>query len=121
MCKDTCTCTVMYGVHVHISFSPYPSNSDPSLTPHNVHHVMEVVSQREWRYVGRMLLVPTSILHKIVKCSSHDEKMSALANYVATIISGITWETVANVLYRHDEERAVERAKPYLHTVPGGS
>ena len=122
MCKDTCTCTVMYGVHVHVSFSPYPSTSDPSLTPHNVSHVMEVVSQEGWRYVGVLLSVPESIQNKIdVQCSSHDEKTSSLANYVATTIPGITWETIATVLYREDEGRAVERAKPYLHTVPGGS
>ena len=122
MCKDTCICTVMYGVHVHISFSPYPSTSDPSLTPHNVSHVMEVVSQTQWRNVGGLLSVPRSILDKIdVECSSHDEKMSAVANYVATITPGITWETIASELYQKDEERAVERAKPYLHTVPGGS
>ena len=71
--------------------------------------------------MGRRLLVPESILDKIyVKCSSHDE-MSDVANYVATIIPGITWETIATGLYQCDEERAVERAKPYLHTVPGGS
>ena len=122
MCKDTCTCTVMYGVHVHISFSPYPSTSDPSLTPHNVSHVMEVVRQEWWRDVGERLSVPQSILDKIdVECSSHDEKMSAVANYVATTIPGITWETIAAVLYQLDEDRAVERAKPHLHTVPGGS
>ena len=75
-----------------------------------------------WKNVGWLLSVPDSILDKIdVECSSHDEKMSALANYVATTIPGITWETIATVLYREDEERAVERAKPYLHTVPGGS
>ena len=119
MCKDTYTCSVMYGVHVHISFSPYPSTSDPSLTPHNVSHVMEVVSQGN---VGGWLSVPDSILDKIdVECSSHGEKTSALANYVATTIPGITWETIATVLFQLDEERAVQRAKPYLHTVPGGS
>ena len=72
--------------------------------------------------MGSGLSVPQSILGKIdVKCSSDDEKMSAVANYVTTIIPGITWETIATVLYRRDEGRAVERAKPYLHTVPGGS
>ena len=122
MCKDTCTCTVMYGVHIHISFSPYPSTSDPSLTPHNVSHVMEAVSQEWWRHLGGLSSVPRSILDKInVKCSNDDEKMSAVANYVATTIPGITWETIACLLYQRDEERAVERAKPCLHTVPGGS
>ena len=72
--------------------------------------------------MGGGLSVPQSILDKInVKCSRHDEKISAVANYVATIIPGITWETIATELYQYDEERAVERAKPYLHTVPGGS
>ena len=107
---------------IHISFLPYPSTSDPSLTPHNVSQVMEVVSQGEWRYVGGLLSVPQSILYKIgVECSSPDEKVSAVTNYLATIIPGITWETIATVLYYCDEERAVERAKPYLHTVPGWS
>ena len=109
-------------VYMYISFSPYSSPSDPSLTRHNVNHVMEVVSQGRWRDVGRGFSVPRCIRNKIdVECSSHDEKMSAVANYVATNIPGITWETIATVLYQWDEERAVERAKPYLHTVPGGS
>ena len=64
--------------------------------------------------------MPDSILDKIdVECSSHDEKMSALANYVVTTIPGITWETIATTLYCHDEERAVELTKPYLHLIPG--
>ena len=70
--------------------------------------------------MGDELSVPGSILDKIdVECSSDDEKMSALANYVVTIIPGITWETIATVLYQWDENRAVERVKPYLHIVPG--
>lgn len=68
------------------------------------------------------LSVPGSIFKKInVECSSRDEKMSALANYVATIIPGITWETIASVLYQHGVERAVERTKTYLHMVTGES
>ena len=68
------------------------------------------------------LSVPDSILYKIdVECSSHDEETSALANYVVTTIPGITWETIATALYRLDEERAVERTKPYLHIIPGES
>ena len=72
--------------------------------------------------VGGMLSVPTSILDKIdAECSSHEEKISALADYVVTIIPGITWENVASYLYKSGEERALERAKPYLHVIPGES
>ena len=72
--------------------------------------------------MGGDLSVPECILDKIdVECSSDDEKMSAVANYVATIIPGITWKTIATELYKwdRDKETVVERAKPYLHIVPG--
>ena len=98
------------------------SHSDPSLTPHNVHQVMEVVRQEKWRDVGTILPVPFPILYKIdTECSSDDKKMSALVNYVVTIIPDITWEGIANRLYEMDEEKAVERVKPYLHIIPGES
>ena len=98
------------------------SHSDPSLTPHNVHQVMEVVRQETWIDVGMGLPVPSPILNKIdAECSSDDAKMSAVANYVVTIIPYITWEDIAVALYEEDEEKAVERVKPYLHVIPGGS
>ena len=101
---------------------PLLSHSDPSLTSHNVHQVMEVVRQARWGDVGRRLLLPSSILDKIDdECSSDAEKMSAVVNYVITIIPGITWEVIAAALYKEDEEKAVERVKPYLHIIPGGS
>lgn len=107
-----------YTLTVHVFHSLSSSTSDPSLTPHNVSQVMERVREVVWSG----LLVPTSILKKInVECSSHNEKTSALANYVATIIPGITWETIASVLYQHSMERALERIKPYLHIVTGES
>ena len=114
-----------YTLSVHVFHSLSPSTSDPSLTPHNVSQVMKVMEvhvrevwKRELVWTG--LSVPRSILKKInVECSSRNEKMSALANYVATIIPGITWETIASVLYQHGVEIALERAKPYLHIVPG--
>ena len=69
---------------------------------------------------GRLL--PRSILANIdVKCSNDDEKMSALINYVVTIIPSITWEKIAAALYEEDEEKAVERVKPYLHILSGWS
>ena len=70
--------------------------------------------------MGRDLSVPHSILDNIdVQYSSHEEKTSALANYVATILPGITWEIIASELYVCDEDRAVEQVKTYLHIVPG--
>lgn len=66
--------------------------------------------------------MPVSIRNKIeAECSNHYEKISALADYMVTIIPGITWETIVTALYRCDEVKAVEQAKPYLHTVPGES
>ena len=66
--------------------------------------------------------MPYHILIKIDdECSSDEEKMSAVINYVVTIIPGITWEDIAAALYEEDEEKAVERVKPYLHIIPGGS
>ena len=102
---------------------PLPiSHSDRSFTARNVHQVMEVVRQERWREVGGGLLVPRSILDEIdAECSSDDEKMSAVINYVVTIIPDITWEMIATTLYQNDEEKAVERVKPYLHILPGGS
>ena len=102
---------------------PLPiSHSDPSLISHNVRQVMEVVKQERWRVVGEELSVPDSILDKInAKSSSDDEKMSAVINYVVTIIPEITWERIAAALYEKHEEKAVERVKPYLHILPGGS
>ena len=68
----------------------------------------------------RVLSVPNSIWTKIdAECSSHEEKISALANYVATIRPDMTWEKIATVLYQSDQHRAVESVKPYLHTVHG--
>ena len=70
--------------------------------------------------MGILLSVPYAIRNKIsVECSSDDEKISTLANYVVTIIPNIDWEEIAAVLYKCAEERAVERTKSYLHTVPG--
>ena len=107
--------TILYHVYVHV-----PSFSDPSLTEQNVRHVMEVVEQRKWRSMGIWFSVPDSILNKIgFSYDTDDERISALANYMVTSIPGITWEKIASRLYRLDEERAVERAKPYLHIVPG--
>ena len=66
--------------------------------------------------------MPDPILDNIdAECSSDDEKMSAVVNYVVTIIPDITWEDIAAALYMEDEEKAVERVKPYLHIIPGGS
>ena len=66
------------------------------------------------------LSVPMAIRNKIsAECSSDDEKISTLANYVVTSLPNIDWEEIAAALYEYDEERAVERAKSYLHTVPG--
>ena len=74
------------------------------------------------RRVGRVFGVPVSILDKIdAKCSSEEEKISAVVNYVVTIVPCFTWEDIAARLYMEDEEEAVERVKPYLHTLPGGS
>ena len=70
--------------------------------------------------MGRRLSVPDAIRDNIsAECSSDDEKISTLANYVVTILPNIDWEEIAAVLYKRDEERAMERAKSYLHTVPG--
>ena len=75
---------------------------------------------RDWNGVGIWLSVPDAIRDKIsAECSSDDEKISTFANYIVTIIPNIDWEEIAAVLYKCDDERAVERAKSYLHTVPG--
>ena len=75
---------------------------------------------RLWRNVGDELSVPDAILNKIAdECSSDDERISALASYVVTTIPSITWEDIAGVLYKKDEERAVERVKPYLQIFDG--
>ena len=96
------------------------SPSDPSITSHAVHQVMQVVGEGWWRFVGFSLSVPPSILNNIdAKYSSHDEKLSALASYVATILPGITSERIASVLYEWDEHAAVEQVKTHLHIVPG--
>ena len=72
--------------------------------------------------VGGGLHVPESIRENIdAECSSDEEKMSAVINYVVTIVPDITWEKIAAGLYEEDEEKAVERVKPYLHILPGGS
>ena len=74
----------------------------------------------DWDDVGDWLSVPDTILIKISdECSSVDEKISTLANYVVTSLPNINWEEIAAALYWCDEERAVERVKSYLHTVPG--
>ena len=91
---------------------------DPTLNTRNVQQVMEGV--RDWDDVGGWLSVPDAICDKIsAECSSDDEKRSTLANYVVTILPNIDWERIAATLYYRDEERAMERAKSYLHTVPG--
>ena len=93
-------------------------HTDPTLNTRNVQRVMEGVG--DWDRVGISLSVPKAIRDKIsAECSSDDEKISILANHVVTILPNIDWEEIAAALYRCDEERAVERAKSYLHTVPG--
>ena len=93
-------------------------HTDPTLNTRNVQQVMEGV--RYWDRVGDQLVVPEAISNKIsAECSSDDEKISTLANYVVTILPNIDWEEITAALYMCDEERAVERAKSYLHTVPG--
>ena len=72
--------------------------------------------------MGIRLSVPYHILNKInAECSSDAEKMSAVVNYAVTTIPGITWEDIAAALYKEDEEKAMQRVKPYLHIIPGGS
>ena len=93
-------------------------HTDPTLNTRNVQQVMEGV--KNWNNVGIELSVPHAIRDKIsAECSSDDEKISTLANYVVTIVPNIDWEEIAAALYKCDEERAVERAKSYLHSVPG--
>ena len=66
--------------------------------------------------------MPSSVLNKInAECSSDAEKMSAVVNYAVATIPDITWEDIAAALYKEDEEKAMERVKPYLHIIPGGS
>ena len=75
---------------------------------------------RKWSDVGDWLLVPDAILDKIAnECSSNDERISALTSYVVTTIPNITWEDIAVALYSKDEERAVERVKPYIQRFDG--
>jgi len=75
---------------------------------------------REWWNLGFELSVPPAIRDKIaVECSSNDERISALASYVVTTLPSITWEDIAGVLYSVDEERAVERVKPYIQRFDG--
>ena len=70
--------------------------------------------------MGSRLSVPKAISIKIsAECSSDDEKISTLAKYVVTIVPNIDWEEIAAALYECDEERVMERATSYLHTVPG--
>ena len=111
----------MVNMFLFFSFSSLPS--DHSLTVHNVQRVMEGVVGIQLSLVELYLTVPESILDKIDECSSDEEKASALAKYVVTILPNVTWEEIAAALYRDNEERAVERAKSYLHTVdiPGES
>ena len=79
---------------------------------------MEMVEERKWQSVG--VSVPKPILASIdAEYSTHKEKMSALAEYVATTIPNITWEDIAAVLYQWDQDRAVERVKQYLNTFHG--
>ena len=93
-------------------------HTDPTLNTRNVQQVMEGV--RDWESVGVWLLVPKVIHNKIsAECSNDDENISILANYVVSILPNIDWEEIAAALYREDETRAMERAKSYLHTVPG--
>ena len=83
---------------------------------------MEVVRKEKWTCVGLSLTIPFPVLDKInSECSSHNEKIAALVVYVLTIIPGISWESIAIALYREDEERALERVKPYLYIIPGKS
>ena len=75
---------------------------------------------REWRGVGWWLSVPPAILVKIAnECSSNDESISTVASYVVTTLPSITWEHIAGALYTEDEERAVERVKPYIQRFDG--
>ena len=103
-------------------------HADPTLNTRNVQQVMEGVTDLE--SVGIWLSVPEAISDKIsadssddenifAECSSDDENISTLANYVVTSLPNIDWEKITAALYQCDEERAVERAKSYLHTVPG--
>ena len=75
---------------------------------------------RRWRDVGWWLSVPDAILDKIDdECSRNDERISAVASYVVTTVPNITWEDIAAALYSWDEERAVERVKPYIQRFDG--
>ena len=73
-----------------------------------------------WWDVGEWLSVAPAILAKIaVECSSNDERISALASYVVTTVPNVIWEDIATALYSKDEERAVERVKPYIQRFDG--
>ena len=86
---------------------------------------MEAVLPGRWRNVVRdkfTVPVPRPIRERIdAECSSDEEKMSTMINYIVTIIPDLTWEKITNILYTKDEHMAVERVKPYLHVLPGES
>lgn len=92
--------------------------SEMSLTLENVRKVME--GARKWWDIGSCLLIPKGVLHKIAaKYSSDNEKICALASYMVTTLPNITWEDIAGALYKEDENRAVERVKPYISVFDG--
>lgn len=66
-----------------------------------------------WRcgVVWTLLSVPDGVILKL--------GFDNVASYIVTTIPNITWEEIAAALYYADEDRAMERAKSYIHTIAG--
>ena len=89
------------------------SPSDPTLTVENVREVMAEVGN--WKMVGSSLLVPYSKLQEIIQQSSTErEKSLTLGDYWVNTAPDASWEILARVLYREQQERAVAVTKRYL-------
>ena len=93
-CSDTEFCCVC----VHLS--PSSTNTEPSLTLHNLNIALDTLPDRVWDGFGVTLSVPLSQLSEIrSQYSSGGERISALLHTYLTSHPAPSWQRVADALY----------------------
>ena len=80
------------------------TNTEPSLTPHNLTTALDTLPDSVWYDFGRLINVPPSKRGKIrSQYSSDGERKSALLHTYLTSHPAPSWQHITHALYRYDE------------------
>ena len=120
---------LMWDANVYITVYPTPC-ADSTLTINNL--LQALASVHDWHslgcgdvYVGTGLGVPDAVCNEIMASADYqteEEKKKAMLLYYLRTVPQTSWQTIAGVLYRREEEvTALEAVKVFLKHTPGQS